>query len=301
MNKNVWLIMVSGLLFWGCSRKVSAFVKSFSPAIHKERVNYSDGKAGLYYHRKGNHQKEKTALFIVGGSGHSSSVYTLANFAKGLRPVNADLFILQKRHVKNRETGMRKARKDFIRDYYFDQMVADQEYFIKKISGDEKYKKVIVLGVSEGATIAAKVAADIPAVNYLAIVAGGGMMQCDEFKLLYPNQLQNLNLLYAAIKNNPETLDTMAMGYTYKYWSNILFTDPMKYLLPLDIPILVANGANDRSTAVESARYIDSIFKTRHKSNLTYVEYKKCDHSLIDEAGKSHLPEFFKILAAATK
>lgn len=287
----------------GCSsRHAHVFVNSFSPSIHRQQFITNSG-TGTYFYRKVKKADSPAVLFIIGGSGHSSAIYTLAFYSKALKQVNADVYTLQKQYVRGRETGLRKPKHAFISQYYFERMVADQELFIKTIleRPENKGRKVILLGVSEGATIAAKVSADIPRINCLAIIGSGGMSQADELKLLYPAQQPQLDSLYSYIKEDPESTDSMAIGYSYKYWSHILFVDPMQYFLKLNMPVLLAIGGEDKSVPVASARYLQSQFNTYGKTNLDYVEYAGCDHTLTDHKGKSHLTDFFSRLNSLSR
>ncbi len=264
------------------------YLRSFSPAYQCKRLN-----GDLYYYHNRHKDDTRCVVFIVGGSGHSSALYTLARFEPLMRNLHADIYMLQKRRVRNRETGMGKTRSAFVHDYYFTQMTADQQYFIQTILSTNKDKKILLLGVSEGATVAAKLAVDIPQINYLVLIGGGGMKQADELKLLYPTQAQNLELLYKQIAASPQSTDSVTIGYSYKYWSDILFRDPMSYLLKLNIPIITGNGTDDQSTPAASAILVDSTFKALHKSNLRCIMYPHTDHTLKDDKGKSHLPDFF--------
>lgn len=301
MNFKKYLFIAVLLIFAGCSNRAKIFVKSFSPAIHSHCMSYIDGERGQYYTLSHSNSK-RAIIFYIGGSGHSSAVYTLARFSNAFKHIDADVYMLQKRHVRKRETGLRKPSRIFIRDYHFERMVADQEYFINKVlSRDEcKGRKVILLGVSEGGNIAARVASDMHIINYLAIIGSGGLPQSEEFYLFYPDKQKELSRFYDIIKRNPESVDSMAMGYSYKYWSTMLFVDPTPYFLSLNYPILLGIGENDKSVPVASARYLRSAFEKNHKSNLTYIEYKDCDHSLTDSKGNDHLSDFFIALNKLT-
>jgi pimeloyl-ACP methyl ester carboxylesterase len=284
------------ILFTSCSSaKFSIFTRSFFTSIRKQTLVLEDSTQTLYYQWNLQHKDTNILVFIVGGSGHSSMLYTLVNYSKELKLLSPQVYALQKRYVLHRETGMKKPHPLFLKNYYYSQMVKDQVYFIKKIihQPHNLHKKIMLLGISEGGTIAAEVAHQISQINLLVMIGSGGMPQADELKCLYPNQSANLDSLYADIKRNPHSIDQMAMGYTYRYWAEILFIEPAPIFLQLNIPIVVGMGENDQNVPVQSGRYLKTIFEKNQKNNLQYLEYKNAGHTLLEGHKRTNRFHFF--------
>lgn len=284
------------ILFTSCSSsKFSIFTRSFFTSIHKQTLALDDSTKTLYYHWNLQRKDTTTLVFIIGGSGHSSMLYTLVNYSKELKLLSPQVYALQKRYVKHRETGIKKPHPLFLNHYYHSQMVKDQVYFIQTIINQpiNQHKKIVLLGISEGGTIAAEVARQVHQINLLAVIGSGGMTQADELKWLYPDQSTNLDSLYADIKRSPNSTDKMAMGYTYRYWADILFIESASIFLQLNIPILVGMGGNDQNVPVQSGRYLKTIFEKNKKNNLQYIEYKNAGHTLLVGHKKTNRIHFF--------
>ncbi len=148
-------------------------------------------------------------------------------------------------------------------------------------------KPILLVGASEGADIAAAVAAAEPRVTHLLLLGGGGgMSQADELKLLrakYPSVLgplteADLDAGFARVKDRPFD-DALWLGQPYRRWASFLWAPPLPDLLKLTIPIFLGQGDADRAVPVESARAVQQAFAAAGKENLRYVEYKGLDHS----------------------
>ena len=102
--------------------------------------------------------------------------------------------------------------------------------------------------------------------------------------------VEELNAKFDDIRENPDS-DTLWAGHPYRMWSSYLWSRPMDSLETLSIPIFLAQGTEDKSTPVESARALRDEFERRGLSNLTYAEYPGLDHHFANSAGESRLNE----------
>ena len=160
---------------------------------------------------------------------------------------------------------------------------------------------VILMGTSEGADVAAAVAAREPRVTHLILLAGGGgWTQAEEFRhflergiVALPEvaNLAELDAKFEEIRRNPDS-DTEWFGHSYRRWASYLFERASDQLIQLDIPILLLHGSADTSVPVESARALRDRFVASGKKNLRSIEYAGVDHHLRDVAsGKSARPQ----------
>lgn len=156
-------------------------------------------------------------------------------------------------------------------------------------------KRVLVVGHSEGAPVAAKVATLSRYVTHVGCLAGPGLTHFYDFMLdarlkaraglLTPEAAQSrVDSLVVTVKDimaQPEATDKFWEGHTYKRWSS--YAEPMAdNLLKLTIPVYVAAGTLDKNTISESTDYLPIIFAQRQKTNLTYRSCPACDHYFND-------------------
>jgi len=162
--------------------------------------------------------------------------------------------------------------------------------------------RIVVLGFSEGAQVAPKLAKENDNITHLLLFGGNGLNQ-----LLDPiinarlkatrgqiseidaqKEIDSLFIEYKRLYDEPNNTKKQWWGHTYKRWSSFTETDPYKYLLELNIPIYIANGSLDENSVL-SADYIQLEFIKNKKENLTYKTYPNCDHQfneIITENGQ---------------
>lgn len=270
---------------------------TFSPPQKKTMV-MEDGYASTYFSIQKGKGKADKVIFLISGSGYNSIKYYLKSYFSTLDG-NYKIFALQKRYISSWTTELfRKPSMPFNEFNYFDLWVKDQNYFINKILSDERniYEKMILFGVSEGGTTAAKVAAVNDKISNLVIVGSGGLKFEEELRILIKNSgmALDLDIIYTDIKENPNNIERSFYGHPYKYWNSVLFIDPMEFYNKITVPILVAQGEHDKSTPIESGRFLRDEFNKQGKTNLTFIEYKGADHTLKSADGKEGLKDFFE-------
>jgi predicted esterase len=265
---------------------------------------FKDGGSSIYYDFtviKGG--AENTYLFFYGGSGCPSWKSVMPYYIDGLT-VSARVFVLNKRFVPDRSTGMFGCGDEFHKANNVNQWVSDYAEFIsaKLESAKSPPKNVVLVGVSEGAIPAIKVAAENSEVTHVAIIGDGGYTMRKALETLHQNGAISFNPSegWERIKSNPDSTEDSWYGNTYRWWSEIMDYDPMPDYKKLDIPILVGIGENDQSVPVESAYYLESEFNKAGKTNLELRIYKGADHRLSAE-GKTHRNDFFSILSEKLK
>jgi len=98
---------------------------------------------------------------------------------------------------------------------------------------------------------------------------------------------------YREVLAEPDRTERFFLGWPYKYWSHVLFFDPLPLYTQLEIPVLLAHGAQDRSSPIESAYYLREKFMELGKGNLFFFEAADCGHTFVDSKGLSHTGEVF--------
>ncbi len=290
--------MILTILMLGGCIKAGYFLSSISHPIKPLPFQYSDGYEGIYYsYISGDNDKSDTLLFYIGGSGCPSYKYYLQSYLKDLNP-GIKVYALQKRGVASSSTGMFGCSKEFVKYDYFQQWVSDQQQFVDFVlkSQNTKQKNIVVFGISEGGSVAAFLASKIPQITHLAIIGSGGMPQIEELKILSEKNKWKWKLdeEIEKIRRHSESIEKKMAGHSYKYWSSIMDVNPMKFYLGLDIPVLVAHGEDDTSVPIESAYHIKKVAHDAGKNNIQIIVYKDSDHTLIDNKGFDHKPEFIR-------
>lgn len=269
---------------------------ALKPNIH----HYQDGGESIYYYFNVGSVPAETFIFFYGGSGCTSWKAVMPRYVEGLS-VPAEVFVLNKRHVSDRSTGMFGCGKDFYQYNNIEQWVSDySDFILAQIKRAEQIpKNVILVGVSEGAIPAVRVAAKLPVVTHLAIIGDGGYTMRTSLKTLYKKGsiVFDPETGWKKIQTNPNSIDDIWYGNTYRWWSQVMDYDLMPYFLRLNIPILVGMGENDKSVPVESAYYLKSEFKRAGKENLMLKVYPKADHRLNND-GVSYRQDFFSVLGS---
>lgn len=150
--------------------------------------------------------------------------------------------------------------------------------------------RLLAIGHSEGADVAARVAADQPLVTHVAFLAGGGASQLYEFLLLIrksepdperrEEQIAQLWKDWADIEANPRSTVHFFRGHAYRRWASFMRAAPLDSLLKTRAKILMLHGTEDTSVPIESAD-LTAVELSRHNRVFQYVTLKGADHSLL--------------------
>lgn len=263
----------------------------------RRTIRFPDGHRSLYYRFRLGSGEPDTVIFFFSGSNTESLRYYLKPYLSGLA-LNATVFALQKRHIG--DWGL-KGRKGFAEDNHLERWLADDAFFIDQIVRElnPRPARILALGVSEGGNRAVVAAAEHDEITHLVVLAGGGMRQADELKILsryYGGTPEAFEAKFREIAAEPDRTDKHFLGLPYKYWARVLFFDPLPYYLRLEKPIFYAHGTDDRSTPIESGRALQNRFAEMGRDNLFFLEMQGCGHTFADAGGVSHKPEIFAAL-----
>lgn len=154
-------------------------------------------------------------------------------------------------------------------------------------------RHVGVMGFSEGAQVAPRVAVLNRSVTHVMAFVGSGLnqfyemiiqqrMAADRGEVTHAEAqaaIDSLFATYAGIYANPTSTQDEWYGHSHLRWSSFTSPPTIDYLTQLDIPIYLAHGTMDRNTNVLSTDYVRLEFLRLGKKNLTHVNYPGCDHS----------------------
>lgn len=265
--------------------------------------NLSHGGQAVYYaFDVGQPSAGDPLIFFISGSGCASVRPRFPAYFAPMNNLPAHVLVLQKRGIGPDSTG-NDCSDTFIANDYFERIVEDQRAFIDqqlKIRPSEA-RAIILMGASEGAMVAAKIASADRRISHLALIGSGGATMRENLRILAKKswRFSAIEDTFGAVSMEPHSLSKAVHGHSYKYWNSVLDVDLGQLLLPLEIPILIAMGQNDESVPAEMAVKLKEQFDRRGKTNLTVRIFPDADHRLQDRArSKSYAGDFLQEFAA---
>jgi dienelactone hydrolase len=213
--------------------------------------------------------------------------------------------------------GLNESTKDcpqsYLQNNTIQQRISDHLMFVNFLRNNLKgwNGKIVWVGGSEGGQVGSLVAPLVSETAAVAMLAsGGGMTMAEELPLVFAKmlkrkgsnssqiakQIKDINNSYREIKLNPTwKIEWLSDGKkarnTYKYWNSILWIKALSELEKLQIPIYIAHGTEDTSSAYESSKLIADRFILLGKQNLTFKTYIGLEHNFSDLNGVSHQQE----------
>jgi len=293
--KKIFFIIIIIIFTQGCMTGINYLPTGMTTPLETHTIHIDSRQLRYYTFTIGSLPPD-TYLFFIGGSGCASLRYYLRGYLKGLKG-NIRVFALQKQGVGPFTTGLFGCPEEFYKNDYFERRVNEQKAFITHILEHDRGRpeNIVILGVSEGCTTAAVLANRLTSVTHLAMIGCGGMKFIDELRLLRDrgDVSFDVDALYETVLKEPESTSRFIAGHTYRYWASILEVNPSRFLLDLDIPVIVAMGEKDRSVPVESVLYLKALFERAEKDNLTVLIYPDADHTL-KSSHRDYREEFLK-------
>lgn len=292
----ILVALVLSVVLTGCTTIQRTAHMYGGNALPAHSFQYKDGGSSTYYAFDiGNAPHPDTVVFFYGATGCPSWKSVMPGYVDGLT-VDARVLVLNKRFVSDRSTGLFDCGRDFHLANNPDQWMADYSEFIAAQIGSIKPKprNVVLVGVSEGALPAIRVARSTPAVTHLAIIGSGGYSMRRSLATLKQKGSIHFDVDsgWEKISADPRSIENKWYGNPYRWWSDIMDIDPLADLLKLPIPVLLGIGEQDGSVPVESARFLETKFKEAGKDNLVVRVYPGADHRL-NRQGESYRSEFF--------
>ncbi len=115
--------------------------------------------------------------------------------------------------------------------------------------------RTLVIGMSEGATMAALLASHDSKITDVISIGGSGTTQLFDFIAFaydkcfdVSNCLDGIHKQVALIRQNPTSSDKFAWGHPFKRWSSFFPIDPSEELIKSKARIYIAFGTSDEST-----------------------------------------------------
>lgn len=276
--------------------------------ITTRTASRDDGAHISYYLVTHSHDAD-TLLLILQGS-DCNSVLNIDSILSDYKDVwpEADLLLIEKYGIDSKlKYSTDPARKDCPAQYLEKdspaQRVADIKVVLDTVRKDGKYKKLILLGGSEGAVIANLVTADIDYIDATIAFNGGGRWFIDDVSYSIAAEHKNIEAARKDIDNfkgfaehvlNGKPFELEVSGHGYHWWHQMLSIDQLDTLQDVKSPLLIIQGGRDTSVSPQKTDELMQRLKDLGKNNIEYRCYEKLDHGLKDSDGKSQRKEVVK-------
>ncbi|MFQ2551107.1 alpha/beta hydrolase family protein [Aeromonas caviae] len=161
---------------------------------------------------------------------------------------------------------------------------------------DGQYKKLILLGGSEGAVIANLVSADIDYLDATIAFNGGGRWFIDDVSHSIAVQHKNPAAARKEVDDfkgfaehvlNSKPFELDVSGHGYHWWQQMLSIDQLDTLIKVNSPLLIIQGGRDTSVSPQKTDELVQRLKELGKNNIEYRRYEALVHGLKDSDGKS--------------
>ncbi|MGE0480558.1 MAG: alpha/beta hydrolase family protein [Phycisphaerae bacterium] len=175
--------------------------------------------------------------------------------------------------------------------------------------------RVVVAGFSEGADVAAAVAAADPRVTHVACIAGAGASQLFDLICLQrramlrvgqsheevERSIAALEAEYQKIFAEPRSIEKFFMGHAYRRWASFAAHAPVESLKKSRCKAFLAHGTADESVPIESFDLLTVDLFRAGRKDVTIRRYAGRDHSLRDPAAGDNAPPLADVIEALLK
>lgn len=193
-----------------------------------------------------------------------------------------------------------------------DDRVADVRLLLDTLLGDPMVdaSRVVLVGHSEGADVAAAAAAADARVTHVAFLSGGGAAQLFDFFILRRKMMAEAGASPEAIERaivelEKEIRDVLAdpnseqrfwMGHAYKRWSTFATQASADNLVKAKAKVFAAHGSEDASVPIESFDFLVLELLRQGRADATIRRYAGVDHGFAKPGEPPTGEQFTRVL-----
>lgn len=273
------------------------------------RTASRDDSSHISYYLVPHSYDTDTLLLILQGSDCNSvlKIDSILTDYKNVWP-EADVLLIEKYGINRKlKYSTDPARKDCPAQYLEKdspaQRVADIKAVLDTVRKDGQYKKLILLGGSEGAVIANLVTADVDYIDATIAFNGGGRWFIDDVSHSIAVKHKNPEAAKKEIdgfkgfaehvlNNKPFEIDVS--GHGYHWWQQMLSIDQLDTFKKVKSPLLIIQSGMDTSVSPQKTDELVQRLEALGKNNIEYRRYEALDHGLKNSDGKSQRKEVIR-------
>ena len=259
-----------------------------------------DGELINYYLKKSNNDSFSDTLLVLIQGSQCESVFYNENFNKYFSKVipTADILTVEKYGIDSTFKKSSELPQKYLLYDSPKQRVKDYIQIINKLRKDDKYKKIVLLGGSEGAVVANIISSKLNFINFTISINGGGRWFIDDIlhsmKFEIPSEKAYLKAsngfkgFYQKILNSTPFELNMS-GHGYKWWKNMLEIDQFIVLSKVTSPVLIVQSDNDENVSPQLVTKLIDLLHKNGKSNIEFLSLNGIDHFFKDSNGDTQL------------
>lgn len=265
------------------------------------KVKRGDGSPIHYYLESAKNGLESDMLLVAFQGSDCNSVQHndfIQAFSKASWP-SADLLLIEKPGITPSLPHDTSAERTDCPVYYLKndspvQRMQDARAVVSRVLEGGRYRNVIALGGSEGATVAAMFAAESRIPDAVVLINGGGRWFLEDvlhnIKSTTPEPQRSSELegfrgfAEHILEAEPFNIEVSNHGYTW--WRSMLTIDQQSVLSQIAVPALVVQGGRDESVSPKAVTEMIEGLQKAGKNNIELVVYPEMDHALIAQDGQ---------------
>lgn len=293
--KNFTATIIIASLFFG----LAVASPSYSQTISE--MKRADGSPIHYYLESAKSSfKSDTLLVAFQGSDCNSVKHNtfIQDLSKHSWP-SADLLMIEKPGITSSLPHDMSTERSDCPVYYLKndsplQRVQDARTVVSHLLEGGRYKKVIALGGSEGAAIAAMFTAESRIADAVVLINGGGRWFLDDvlhnIKSTTPeHQLSSKLEGFKGFSEHilqAEPIHIEVSNHGYAWWRSMLTIDQQSVLSQINVPALVIQGGRDESVSPDAVTKMIKELQHAGKDNIELLFYPEMDPGLIARDGQ---------------
>ncbi|MGJ7117411.1 alpha/beta hydrolase family protein [Morganella morganii] len=177
--------------------------------------------------------------------------------------------------------------------------VSDYAAVLDRLKGE--YDTVLLLGGSEGATVAEHTVLASPAVDAVVAINGGGRFFLDDVTDSFRNspqppeetELAGFLAFTDAVKRNEVADDMLVSQHGPRWWREYLAADAQQVLNGQTKPVLVIQTLNDTNISITSFKQMQNAVVN---PAVTFRSFDNLDHYFKDSDGNRHTGQILSVI-----
>lgn len=267
-------------------------------------LSRADGSEITYYVKQAASQPAEQLLVIMQGS-DCNSVQNNPRIQEAFVPMlpNADVLTVEKYGLDasfawNADSSRTDCPMETLINDTIYQRVQDYSAVLDALQKQNDYKKVLVVGGSEGAVTAIMLAAQSDVVDASVAFNGGGRWFKDDMLFsmtpgvppeeVSPEVAKDIDGFFAMLDRVPT--ETAAINdHGVRWWKAMREHDQQATLLKVNSPVLIIQSGQDRSVSPIAVGQMMGEMNMAGRTNIHYKTYPQLDHVFNDAQGQTHL------------